>query len=270
MSIKTIEYIGELFRADEDIGKNPIGETAVNHYPANYTHQFFTLTNAETSSYRKKGVRYTKTWEVNQATPLLLLDMLDLATRNWVLHTIKNSKKYLNTAFPVIKNKVYRFSNTNTVSDDRAILNIICGLTTPDGRAIDGYYMERQVNVPLHSNTQRSFNNAISPFHSEIGLCRSAFHKIRLINIKTTREIPNIPNKRRTSKRRNNNRRPRNRSQSPRRAAPASASVLSFNSPPHAATASALRFSLSSNAYDSPPSTRKLFTHVLDSGTDSS
>ena len=227
MSIKTIEYTGELFRADEDIGKKPIGETAVNHYPMNYTHQFFTLTNAETSSYRKKGVRHTKKWEVNQATPLLLLDMLDFNTRQWLLSELNNNKsrRALHIAFPVIKNKVYRFSNNKTVSDDRAILNIICGLTMPDGRAIDGYYMERQVNVPLHSNTQRSFNNAISPFHSEIGLCRSAFHKIRLINIKTTREVPNIP-----SRRRNNNNSRRNRSQSPHRAATASASI--FDSPP--------------------------------------
>jgi hypothetical protein len=242
----------------------------VNHYPRNYTHQFFTLTDEETSSYRKKGTRYTKTWEADKASPLLLLNILDFATRNWVSHAIKNGKKYLNTAFPVIKNKVYRFSNNKTVGHDRAILNIICGLTMPDGRAIDGYYMERQENVPLHSNTQRSFNNAISTFHSEIGLCRHAFHKIRLTNIKTTSEAPSGPAKgRKTNTRRNNRSRSPNRtltlsrlrSKSPNRPA----SAFMFDSPPRAASASASMFDSPNRAAsasalslnNSPPRTKR-------------
>lgn len=244
MSIKTIEYTGELFRADEDIGKKPIGETAVNHYPMNYTHQFFTLTNAETSSYRQKGVRHTKTWEVNQATPLLLLDMLDFNTRQWLLSELKNNKsrRALHIAFPVRNHTVYRRSNTTTVDDDRNILNIMCGLALPDGRQIDGYYMVRQENLPAHIIQNEFTNVPISTFHSEIGLCRRAFGKIILTKITRT-FVPhmNVTRRRRLNRSLSPNRamsRSILRSKSPNRAATASASM--FHSPNRAASASAL------------------------------
>jgi hypothetical protein len=255
MAVSIISYTGELFRADEDIGSTPIGETAVAHYPANYTHQFFTLTNGETSSYRDKGVRHTKTWEVNQATPLLLLNILDADTRSWVLSELNsnNSRRALHIAFPVRNNAVYRRSNSTTVNVDRNILNIMCGLTLPDGRQIDGYYMAQQKNLPARFIQNEYSNIPISKFHSEVGLCRRAFDKITLRHIKRT-YVPHMNRRSKTRKQKNNN----NRSRSPRRAATASAST--FHSPPRAAAASALSLNNLNQRYDSPPrSTRGLF-----------
>jgi len=269
MAVSIIPYSGLLFRADEDEGNTPIGSTANAHYPRNYTHQFFTLTYDETSSYRNKGVRYTKKWEVNENGPLLLLDIMDFNTRSWVLSKINNnnSRRVLHIAFPVRNNTVYRRSNNTTVGDDRTILNIMCGLTLPDGRQIDGYYMVRQENLPAHIIQNEFTNVPISKFHSEIGLCKRAFGKITLRDMKRS-YVPfmNRSRKKRPNRSRSPNRTltlSRLRSKSPNRPAsafmfdspPRAASASMFDSPNRAASAAASASASSLN--NSPPRTKR-------------
>jgi hypothetical protein len=228
MSVKIKEYDGPLFRAEEFGGSKPLGETAEQHYPSTINYHFFTTVEHEVEPYRKVGTKYTKTWMTNQ--PLVLLDIMDLNTRNWLLRAI--NAKNLNTAFPVVKNKVYRFSNNQTDMIDRAVLGKICNLTAPNGRRIDGYYMARQDIVPPNSNYTASFNRRLSKFHSEVGLCRHAFHKLTLEHIKTTKASQNGPRKGKKQTRRNynsNNNTTRRAIGSPKKA---KSSPISFNSPP--------------------------------------
>ena len=237
MSVKIKEYNGALYRAEEFGGDKPLGKTAEQHYPPSIPYHFFTTAEPEVEPYRKVGIKHTKTWNTTQ--PLILLDIMDLNTRNWLLHTINSNN--LNVAFRVVKNKVYRFSNNETNHIDRNILGKICELTTPNGQPIDGYYMARQDVVPPNANYKASFNRRLSKFHSEIGLCRHAFHKLDLTHIKTTRaaQIGPFKNKRAASRRNNNNNRNNTRRNlfSPKKSkmspySPARPSAMSFNSPP--------------------------------------
>ena len=164
MSFKVIEYTGPLFRAEQFKGMN--NTSANQHYNQTIPYHFFTTVKSEVEPYRKYGTTYTKTWQADE--PLLLLDIMDLSTRQLLEQNINKNK--LKTAFPIIGNNVYRISDEETDHIDRAILKEICSLQH-NGRPVDGYYMKKQT-APLPQN--------ISPFHSEIGLCRRAFNKLML------------------------------------------------------------------------------------------
>lgn len=164
MSYKVIEYTGPLFRAEQFKGMN--NTRANEHYNNSVPYHFFTTVKAEVEPYRKYGITYTKTWQADE--PLLLLDIMNLNTRQLLEKNINKNK--LKTAFPIIGNNVYRISDEETDHIDRAILKEICSLRH-NGHPIDGYYMKKQT-APLPQN--------ISPFHSEIGLCRRAFNKLML------------------------------------------------------------------------------------------
>ena len=208
--LRTIEYSGHLYRADPNKGDlnqnsslgrrnrmdyNRVAKTANKHYrtltrknnpQVHQLHHFFTMSDVEVNPYRKKGTTYTKEWKADR---LILLDIMDLGTRQHLATLFSEAdRKALNTAFPIINNIVYRKSDDETVLQDRATFDAIGKL------GLDGYYMERQTaSIPSHN---------ITPFHSEIGVCRHAFHKLQLISTKKHEEIPNGPTKYKTHKRR--------------------------------------------------------------------
>lgn len=249
MSVKIKEYDGPLFRAEEYGGSKPLEETAEQHYPSTIHYHFFTTVEREVEPYRKEGTKYTKTWVAEK--PLVLLDIMDLNTRNWLLHAI--NANHLNTAFPVVKNKVYRFSNNTTDKIDRAVLGKICNLTTPNGRRIDGYYMARQDMVPPNSNYNAPFNRRLSKFHSEVGLCRHAFHKLRLEHIDTKKAAIGPNRKKKTRRNYNSNNNTRRNILSPNKRPKPS---MLFNTPEREPA-------ISANSFNTPPRPRGAQTKLL-------
>ena len=84
--------------------------------------------------------------------------MINDRTRYSLEEKFKNDIKFKNAikeAFPVINNKVGRISSN--IEEDNIILMKICSL------GYDGYFMESK-----------------NSFHSEVGLCKKAFHKLKL------------------------------------------------------------------------------------------
>lgn len=147
--------------------------TANQHYGTMYNKFFATMKN-ETKPYVKNArIGYIKEWIPSES--LFLLDIKDLETRKSLEYLLNDYKDWLNTAFPVVKNKVYRYSEEDTAQIDAKLLSALCQIQTPDGHKIDGYFMEKQRNVITMNN-----GRDIIGFHSEIGLCRSALRKLRL------------------------------------------------------------------------------------------
>ena len=194
-AIRTIEYEGDLWRADRERSSNYSTATI----------KYFALTEPEIQTYVEKAkFLYKKHWRTKDGQTLNLIDILHLPTRRELEKAI--DKTALNTAFPIVGNKVSRISEEETKHRDYEVLNAICAL------GYDGYYMKALKN-----------NNGKYVFHSEIGLCYAAFHKIKLVDvIKNETVAPNLPGKKRRSFGRplNNNTRKKNR---------LSRSRLSFN-----------------------------------------
>jgi hypothetical protein len=177
---------GYLYRVDKD---------EINTYNG-ASIKFFALTERNTNSYAKNA-KFLKKWEVKQGNQLILLDILDIPTREALAEIIGHSA--LNIAFPIrydndyevvqpesrgnpqsVNNAMYmqkkithigRYSNSNpaTGNPDYDVLKAICSLGI-----VDGYYMEPVEN-----------------FHSEIGLCGKALSKLKLVS--TSRSSAYIP-----------------------------------------------------------------------------
>ncbi len=179
---------GYLYRIDKDEHNIYKGATI----------KFFALTERNTNSYTKnKNAKFLKKWEVKQDNQLILLDILDIPTREALAELIGHSA--LDIAFPIRYSKDYkviqpesnsnsqslnnamymnknithigRYSNSNpaTGNPDYDVLKAICSLGI-----VDGYYMEPVEN-----------------FHSEIGLCGKALSKLKLVS--TSRSLAYIP-----------------------------------------------------------------------------
>ncbi len=145
-----------LFRANEhSFAKN--GRASNNYRGAPM--KYFTLNEREVNTYTRFGKPYVKTWEVTE--DLNLVDILDLNTRK-ALGKIPELKESIDIAFPIKQNKVSRRSEEHTKHHDDNVLKIICDL------GYDGYYMKNLTN-----------NNKYV-FHSEVGLCPKAYHKLKL------------------------------------------------------------------------------------------
>jgi hypothetical protein len=189
-NIKTIPFKNKLFRANKDlfnnngkliykanINKNILASTnyknilaSVNYKNANM--KYFTLNRSETNAYTKEGTTYVKNWDVIE--DLDLVDILDLSTRRALEDKFKSNTIFtnaINSAFPVINNKVHRISSST--NEDNKILEKICEL------GYDGYYMESK-----------------GSFHSEVGLCKRAFRKLKLLNKPERKYAPQKTRKR--------------------------------------------------------------------------
>jgi hypothetical protein len=136
--------------------------------------KYFTLNKNELKAYTKYGMPYIKKWK--PIDEIRLIDILHLPTRT-ALEKIIGSES-LSISFPVEKNKVLRISEEDTKNHDDKVLQAICKL------GLDGYYMKRLTN-----------NTGNYIFHSEVGLCRQAFKKLRIDTIEKIIEPPRGPNK---------------------------------------------------------------------------
>lgn len=194
--IKTVDYKGSLWRADKNSSSNY----------SNKNIRYFALSEPEIQTYVEKAYKqYKKHWVTKVGKTLNLIDILDFKTRMVLDENPKMSKEALKDSFPVNekKNKVSRVSD---FKPDDIVLRGICAL------GYDGYYMKNLTN-----------NQGNYIFHSEIGLCQSAFSKIELKETKINRsQAPNIQRKKRPTRRRNNNnnnntrKRPNNNNSFPR------------------------------------------------------
>lgn len=138
---------------------------------SNAPFKYFTLNKNELKAYTKYGMPFMKTWRPQE--DLVLVDILHKPTRDALAKIIGSES--LNVAFPLNGNTVSRISNENTRVYDDNVLRSICDL------GLDGYYMKRLAN-----------NNKIV-FHSEVGLCKRAFSKLRIEDIEKTLEPPRAP-----------------------------------------------------------------------------
>jgi len=160
-NIKVREFSGELYRADSKTSVN--GINAANNY-RNAPMKYFTLIKSETNTYTRYGKPHVKTWVVSPERPLILIDIMNRQTRNSIRDAI--GEEALNIEFPVNNNgAVYRVSEENTKSMNDKALGSICDL----GK-YDGYIM----------NSQEA-RNGVGSFHSEVGLCKHAFDKLKLV-----------------------------------------------------------------------------------------
>lgn len=131
--------------------------------------KYFTLTEKELNAYTKKNTTYKKTWEVTDT--IRLVDILDLETRKELAKKFNRIQvSALNTAFPVEENVVSR--NSVNVDIDNIVLKALCELK------YDGYYMD-----------------TIKAFHSEVGLCPSAYSKLKLVKSEPKKEAPTLKRK---------------------------------------------------------------------------
>jgi hypothetical protein len=163
------EYSNQLFRGNGELRNGKW--KANNHYTTQYN-RYFTQKKNETRSYIKNKVKgYVKTWI--PVEPLRLVDILDVTTRKGLRELIDIES--LNMAFPLVNNKVYRYSENNSVSFDNKVLAEICQLRDENGNGIDGYIMDRQDGIATTTNGRNVLN-----FHSEIGLCKGSLHKLQL------------------------------------------------------------------------------------------
>jgi hypothetical protein len=178
MTIKTRTYNGKLYRANET--SFIPGSKASNNYK-NAPMKYFTLNKSELKTYIPRGRPYVKNWKTT--APLELVDILDLSTRR-ALESTPGLKGALKIAFPVEKNLVLRVSTELTKNQDDIVLGKLCEL------GYDGYYME-----------------TIGGFHSEVGLCPKALHKLELEKSKrnTNTGIEGPTKKKRRPSNNNNN-----------------------------------------------------------------
>ena len=185
-----IAYDAPLYRGD----KMTSNETRANrHYNARY-HKFFTTQEDETEPYIKKAPKgYTKEWKATE--PLHLINIMDRGTRLALAHLIE-TPSLLDTAFPIRNNKVYRYSEDDTAQIDARLLGELCRIQTDNGMPIDGYYMAKQ---RLNAANQNRAPGIIG-FHSEVGLCSSAFRKLLLTRTTLSSKASNVKNERKTKK----------------------------------------------------------------------
>ena len=174
--IKIVKYSGSLWRADKN---------SSTRY-SNTNIKYFALSEPEIQTYVEKAHNpYKNHWITKEGQILNLVDILDLSTRKSLELMPEMSKNALNFSFPVNKNKVLRESD---FKPDNTVLRGICAL------GYDGYFMKNLTNKGDYI------------FHSEIGLCRSAFSKIELKETKINRSVaPTVPNRKKRFTRNNNN-----------------------------------------------------------------
>jgi hypothetical protein len=187
--IKTIPYSGSLWRADKNSSR----------IYSNTNIKYFALTEPEIQTYVEKAHRqYKKHWVTKDGEKLNLVDILDLRTRKALEMMSEMSKEALNFSFPIRNNKVLRESD---FKPDDTVLRGLCRL------GYDGYFMK---------NINNNKGNYV--FHSEIGLCKGAFSKIKLEEIITNKSVaPAAPNKKKhTVTRRNYNNNNNNTRRRPR------------------------------------------------------
>jgi hypothetical protein len=190
--IKTIKFKAPLFRANKNLFRNGIlkyranmakkGILASNNYK-NAPTKYFTLKRNEVNAYTKEGRTYTKNWNVIEE--LNLVDILDLKTRKALEDKFKNHNVFINAiseAFPINGNIVRRISSST--KEDNEVLNKICEL------GYDGYYM--------------NIEGKNIGFHSEVGLCNNAFHKLKLMNDPKMKYVANRTIKRKQHRYNNN------------------------------------------------------------------
>jgi hypothetical protein len=179
--LKIIRFNDELYRADRGPSSN------YSNAPMKYFTPNKNKTNSYANHYSKEGTfAYIKTWKPQNE--LVLIDILHTPTRDALAEIIGDNS--LDIAFPKKGNKVSRVSEEGTKEEDYKILRDICALNIADG-----YYMDTLNN-----------NKGEYVFHSEIGLCSSAFPKLSLIaSEKNTKNPPGPPTKKRSRTTRNNN-----------------------------------------------------------------
>jgi hypothetical protein len=179
--IKIVNFKGKLFRANRNIfnkfiykantKKNILASINYKNAPMKY----FTLKRSNVEPYTSEGTTYIKNWNVT--SELSLVDILDLRTRELLENKFKTNilfKNAINAAFPINEGKVYRISSSN--EEDNKVLEKICEL------GYDGYYM----NVEGKN----------MGFHSEIGLCKRAFSKLKLSKNAERKSMPEKTRKR--------------------------------------------------------------------------
>ena len=175
--IKTIRYTGELYRADRTIAR--IGNSAANNY-REAPMKYFTLHKHETSAYTQYGMPFVKTWTVSEDKPLILIDIMNRTTRNSIKTEIGTDA--FNIAFPInAAGNVYRVSEENTKHMNNTALRTICQLGQGELGKYDGYIMQTQQE-----------RNSVGFFHSEVGLCPSAFSKLKLSSVERVAVPPPI------------------------------------------------------------------------------
>lgn len=191
--IKIIKFQAPLFRANKNLFENNIlkyrankakkNTLASNNYK-NAPTKYFTLKRNEVNAYTKQGTTYIKNWNVTEE--LNLVDILDLKTRKNLEDKFKNHKNFVNAiseAFPINGNIVRRISSST--KEDNEVLNKICEL------GYDGYYMDVEgKNIG---------------FHSEVGLCKKAFNKLKLMKNSERKVVANNKTKKRKRFDENNN-----------------------------------------------------------------
>ncbi len=168
--LKVVRFTGNLYRADCNTYRlNSLGTNDYGGAPMKY----FTLNKEETHAYSRRGFPYIKTWQPTQT--LVLIDIFHVPTRDALKELI--GADAINIAFPKHRNGfIYRVSEENTKNKNDVVLRSICELGS-----FDGYYMGRQDRRP---------NKRVGAFHSEVGLCPSAYRKIRLANVERDPEAP--------------------------------------------------------------------------------
>jgi hypothetical protein len=196
--VRFVQYSGPFFRTD------------YHKSTRNRANEYFKVTNGESfDKYFTKTEKEAKIYHRPHLTkwmssePLRLVDMFDLETRLSLEHLIH--PRDLHISFPMKQNKnkpptIYRYSETDEVSHDNAVLEQLCGL----GHGIDGYYIEEQVLPPNAIGMKHPILNKAtirSKFHSEIGICKGSLHKLKLEHA-ANRLAP--PPMQRKSKARNN------------------------------------------------------------------
>jgi len=194
--LKIIKITNPIYRADKEYSR--IGGIASNIYE-DAPIKYFTLNENELSAYTKYGMPYKKTWEPTEE--LVLVDILHKPTRERLAELIGHES--LNIAFPINGNNVSRVSEEDTKIHDDNVLKAICSLNPlSDGLSLDGYYMDK-ITKRVKNNNGINVNKTI--FHSEVGLCSNAFHKLELVNSKKSNNAPSLNRKRTKRNNRNNN-----------------------------------------------------------------
>lgn len=195
--LKIVKISNPIYRADKEYSR--VGGLASNIYDGAPI-KYFTLNKNELSVYTKYGMPYKKTWEPTEE--LVLIDILHKPTREKLAKLI--IPESLNIAFPINGNNVSRVSEEDTKIHDDNVLKAICSLNL-DGQSLDGYYMEKIV---------KKNNNGINKtvFHSEVGLCSNAFHKLELKETEKSNNAPPVyRNRTRNNRKRNRNNGNRNK-----------------------------------------------------------
>lgn len=208
-----IRYRGSLYRAETYSYPNAQqGITRANEFYRNdpkvtgsYHVHFFTTRESETRSYENRYERPSRQWRVANDEELHLVDIMNVATRRELEQRLPAAAVHdLAIAFPIRHQRVIRHSEEDTAVVDRRVVMALCQLPN-----VDGYYMERQ--VANHSYGAQSF-------HSEIGLCVPAFHKLVLVGKSERRIIPSMKRKSQAQTRRNRSPSPSPTKQSARHA----------------------------------------------------